>query len=129
MSIVIERRYCFEAAHFLPKVPDHHKCKRMHGHNYEVLIALYGPIDEVGFVMDFWDLDKIVDPIIKTIDHKLLNDIPGLENPTAEHIACWFSNKIMNSLPDVVMLERVTVYETKNCCATWSNWYDEDTTK
>ena len=111
MSSMIGRRYAFEAAHQLPMVPDGHKCKRMHGHNYEIEITVEGDIKPDGFIIDFWDLDKVVDPLIALVDHRTLNDIPGLENPTAENIAIWF----LQQLPDYVY--KVRVYETKNCWA------------
>lgn len=82
------RSYTFEAAHFLPCVPDGHKCKRMHGHNYRIEIAVDGLLDSRGFVVDFAELDDMVMPLIAALDHRMLNDV--IENPTAEFIALWF---------------------------------------
>lgn len=115
---IVSRRYTFEAAHFLPHVPEGHKCKRMHGHNYEIVISVYGPVRENGFVIDFWDLDKIVDPIVAQIDHRCLNETAGLENPTAEIIGAWFKSRINAAWPKDLSpthLTRVRVYETKDC--------------
>lgn len=111
MSTTISRRYSFEAAHWLPKVPEEHKCHRIHGHNYEIDITVEGIVLNNGFLIDFWDLDKVVDPLVAAIDHRTLNDIVGLENPTAELIGQWFLDK----LPRYV--SSVRVYETKNCWA------------
>jgi 6-pyruvoyltetrahydropterin/6-carboxytetrahydropterin synthase len=108
----IARRYHFEAAHYLPHVADDHKCKRMHGHNYEVEIWCVGPVLPNGFLIDFWDLDKQVQPLIDRVDHRCLNDVDGLENPTAELIAAWF----LAQLNDCNAF-RVRVYETKDCWA------------
>jgi 6-pyruvoyltetrahydropterin/6-carboxytetrahydropterin synthase len=117
--ISITRRYHFESAHYLPNVPEGHKCKRMHGHNYELLVTCdggyYKPGGDVGWVIDFWDLDKIVQPLIDTIDHRCLNDIEGLENPTAENIAAWFCARLSEF--DIVV-KSVDVFETKDCWAT-----------
>src|SRR5262245_3513986 len=122
--VTVVRRYHFESAHFLPKVREGHKCKRMHGHNYEMEVAIQGEVAEDGFIIDFWDLDEIVDPIVKMVDHRTLNDIEGLENPTAELIACWFLAKIDNELNQMVTpktsgltIEYVKIYETKDCWA------------
>jgi 6-pyruvoyltetrahydropterin/6-carboxytetrahydropterin synthase len=82
----------------------------MHGHNYEIDITVNGPAGDDGFVIDFWDLDLIVHPVIEMIDHRTLNDIPGLENPTAENIALWFLKQVENAAA-------VRVYETKDCWA------------
>lgn len=105
----IGRTYRFEAAHFLPRVPDDHKCKRLHGHNYRVEITWKGGIDQRGFVMDFAELDVKVRPLVDQLDHRLLNDVPLLDNPTAERIAWWFMDRLE--------CERVRVYENDDCWA------------
>lgn len=47
-------RDSFDSAHFLPNVPEGHKCARMHGHTYRIKIAVSGPVDPVsGVVWDF----------------------------------------------------------------------------
>lgn len=116
--ITITRRYHWEAAHWLPGVPDTHKCRRVHGHNYEAEITVQGEPDKRGFIMDFSELDEIVNPIVSRIDHRLLNDIQGLQNPTAEFIAKWLLDEIryVKSKP-LVLVTRVRVYETKDCWA------------
>lgn len=113
----ITRRYHFEAAHFLPHVADGHRCKRMHGHNYELEVTVVGSLLHTGFIIDFWDLDKIVQPIIDQIDHRVLNDISGLENPTAENITSWFFDRLAD-----YNITAVRIYETKDC---WAD-YKED---
>ena len=110
MRFSVTRRYAFEAGHFLPMVADDHKCKRPHGHNYELDVTVSAPLHDNGFIIDFWDLDKIVDPLIEKLDHRMLNGIEGLENPTAEHIAAWF-------LLRIPMATAIRVFETKNCWA------------
>jgi 6-pyruvoyltetrahydropterin/6-carboxytetrahydropterin synthase len=110
-NTTISRRYSFEAAHWLPKVGEYHKCHRMHGHNYEIEVTVDGDVLENGFLIDFWDLDKVVHPLIDKVDHRTLNDIDGLDNPTAELIAGWFCHR----LPHYV--KAVRVYETKDCWA------------
>lgn len=106
----ITRRYHFEAAHFLPHVREGHKCRRMHGHNYELEVTVTGPVGPDGFIIDFWDLDAIVNPLVERIDHRTLNDIAGLDNPTAENIAAWFLDLLPNA-------SKVRCYETKDCWA------------
>jgi 6-pyruvoyltetrahydropterin/6-carboxytetrahydropterin synthase len=113
----ITRRYHFEAAHFLPLVREGHKCKRMHGHNYEFELVVRANLNEQGWVLDFWDLDEIVKPVLDKVDHRLLNDIPGLDNPTAEVIALWLHRLITPLLPSDLALDAVHVYETKDCRA------------
>lgn len=107
---ILGRTYRFEAAHQLPLLPEGHRCRRLHGHNYRVDIETAGELDARGFVMDFAELDALVEPLIAQVDHRLLNDIAGLENPTAEIIAQWFLERISAA-------SAVRVYETDDCWA------------
>ena len=106
----IGRTYRFEAAHYLPCVPEGHKCKKLHGHNYRIEITVQGTLDARGFVMDFADIDLTVMPLLSIVDHRLLNEVPGLENPTAEIIAAWFLARIDNCT-------KVRVYENDDSWA------------
>ena len=117
--LAVTREYSFEAAHFLPKVHDGHKCKRMHGHNYKIEVTISGPMAQTGFIIDFWDMDKVVDPIIAKIDHRVLNDV-GIPNPTAENICVFFFGMIEEGLKAFgadLELMAVRVWETPTCCA------------
>jgi 6-pyruvoyltetrahydropterin/6-carboxytetrahydropterin synthase len=112
MSEVIElvKDFRFEAAHFLPQVPEGHKCRRIHGHSFRGEVAVRGPIDPtIGWVMDFADLKKAVDPIVAQLDHYLLNEIAGLENPTSELLAVWIWKQLVPMVPN---LFRITIEET-----------------
>jgi 6-pyruvoyl-tetrahydropterin synthase len=104
----IGRTYRFEAAHFLPNVPDGHKCKNMHGHNYRVEIVFGGLIDDRGFVADFSEMDAEIMPLIRLLDHTVLNE--KIKNPTAELIAEWFALRLPQA-------EAVRVYENDDCWA------------
>lgn len=80
----------FEAAHSLPQVPAGHPCHRVHGHSYRVRVEVAGPIDpRLGWVVDFADLQARWNTIHAELDHRLLNEIPGLANPTCEALAGW----------------------------------------
>ena len=105
----IFKDFRFEAAHFLPNVPDTHQCKRMHGHSYRLRVLIEGkPGNESGWVMDFADIKSAVKPVIRRLDHQCLNDIDGLENPTAENLAIWIWNEIkpvLSSLTEIHLNE------------------------
>lgn len=110
----LSRDYRFEAAHFLPRVPPGHKCRRMHGHSYAVRVTIEGaPDPERGWVMDFAAMDDVVDPIVSRLDHQVLNELPGLENPTAELLASWLWRELEGRLP-LVELE-VAETESARC--------------
>lgn len=111
----ITQAFTFEAAHFLPRVPETHRCRRLHGHSYRVELCLDGPVDPAtGWVVDFFDVEAAFAPLLARLDHHLLNEIEGLENPTAEHIAVWIWERTRPLLP---LLARVRVYETPMCWA------------
>lgn len=118
-EIELVREFVFDAAHLLPKVPEGHKCRRLHGHTFRFRIHLRGGVDpETGWLMDFGEIKKIVKPLIDNhLDHYYLNDIEGLENPTSENIAIWLWNKLKPQLP---LLDRVTVLETCNSSCAYS---------
>ncbi|GAA0957292.1 6-carboxytetrahydropterin synthase QueD [Streptomyces rhizosphaericus] len=106
----IFREFTFEAAHRLPNVPEGHKCARLHGHSYKVIVHVEAPVDpESGWVMDFGDLKEAFKPLEAQLDHYYLNDIEGLENPTSEVLARWIWERLKPNLPD---LSALTVRET-----------------
>lgn len=112
--ISIARTYRFESAHWLPRVPEGHKCGRLHGHSYELTVEVAGPVGADGWVMDFADVDAVVDPLVKSLDHRCLNDL--LENPTSENLAAWIAAQLARSLS----LASVTVSETPRSRARWT---------
>ena len=108
--MVIYKRFVFDSAHFLPNVPEGHKCKNIHGHTYKLMVYLEGDLDEeLQWVMDFKDLKDVVKPIVDRLDHQLMNEIEGLENPTAERIAVWIWDRIKPKLP---LLSKIELKET-----------------
>lgn len=96
-STTLRTTYEFESAHALPRLADGHKCKRVHGHNFKLTVAVSGQVDpESGMLLDYADLDAVVEQhVIGELDHRLLNEVPGLENPTSENIAEWIWTKIV----------------------------------
>ncbi|KAF2418118.1 6-carboxytetrahydropterin synthase QueD [Microbacterium sp. B35-30] len=113
----LAREFSFESAHYLPNVPEGHKCGRMHGHSYTVGIHVRGAVDEhTGFVQDFGDLSAAFAPIGKQLDHCLLNEIDGLENPTSEHLARWLWERLSGELP---LLHAIVVSETPRSRCTY----------
>lgn len=106
----IWKEFSFDAAHLLPNVPEGHKCRRLHGHTYTVRIYVRGTPDEnVGWIIDFGDIKKAFDPIRERLDHYYLNEIEGLENPTAEMLARWIWQRLE---PRLEGLSRIEIQET-----------------
>jgi 6-pyruvoyltetrahydropterin/6-carboxytetrahydropterin synthase len=126
MKVTISRKAHFNAAHrlyrkdwtFEKNDSVFGKCNNpnFHGHNYEMIVSVTGPIDpETGYVMDV----KILSDLIKAevedkFDHKNLNlDVPEFLdlNPTAENIVVVIWNKIRNRIDSKFDLE-VVLFET-----------------
>ena len=106
----IFREFTFEAAHRLPAVPPEHKCARLHGHSFRVEVRVRGEVGaESGWVCDFADLRAAFAPVHDALDHRYLNDVEGLENPTSERIAEWIWSRLAGELPG---LSEVVVRET-----------------
>lgn len=111
----ISQAFRFEAAHRLPGVPETHRCRRLHGHSYRVEIQMEGSVDpRTGFVVDFFDIEAGFADIMDALDHRCLNDVEGLENPTAENIAVWIWDRLQ---PRLKLISAVRVYETPDCWA------------
>ena len=111
MHVELTRAYRFEAAHRLPMVPPDHKCARMHGHSFVVEVMVSGEADpRTGWLIDFGDITAVVEPLLKSeLDHRTLNDVPGLENPTSEHLCFWLWERLAARIPG---LDAITVQET-----------------
>lgn len=107
--VTISKQFDFDAAHFLPNVSEGHKCKRLHGHTYRVEVILRGEPDERGFVVDYAEIAEAWRPVDAQLDHRLLNDIEGLENPSTEVLAPFIAQMLVDSLP---LLHAVRVYES-----------------
>jgi 6-pyruvoyltetrahydropterin/6-carboxytetrahydropterin synthase len=106
----IFKEFTIEAAHYLPNLPEGHKCRRMHGHSFRIAIHVHGKVDEhTGWVMDFAEIREIFQPLYERIDHACLNDVEGLDNPTSENLARWIWESLKPSLPQ---LSKVVVHET-----------------
>jgi 6-pyruvoyltetrahydropterin/6-carboxytetrahydropterin synthase len=110
--VEIFAEFGFEAAHRLPCVPETHPCARMHGHSYQIRIAIKGAVDErIGWVRDFYDIASAFEPFRVQLDHHVLNEVPGLENPTSEHLARWLWQGLSQTLTTLTAIE---VRETRN---------------
>lgn len=112
---IITKKFSFDAAHQLDKLPKSHKCSRLHGHTYTVTFELRAiELNKFSFVMDYGDLQPVKEFIDSTVDHRFLNEIFHPKATTAENIAKWFYDIFKKQYP---MLYSVTVQETPNTSA------------
>ncbi|MGO9762371.1 MAG: 6-carboxytetrahydropterin synthase QueD [Solirubrobacteraceae bacterium] len=105
--------FTFEAAHRLPNAPEGHKCRRLHGHSFKVTLLVRGePQQPAGWVMDYADIAVAWASVHERLDHRYLNEIEGLENPTSELLAEWVFKALTDTLP---ALCAVQIAETCTC--------------
>ena len=111
MQAEVVKTFYFEAAHCLSESPLGHKCRRLHGHSYRVDIHVIGQVDpHSGWVIDFGLVKQAIKPVVAELDHRYLNDIPDLANPTSELIAKYLWDRAASILPG---LSAVTVWESQ----------------
>lgn len=105
-SAEIYREFTFESAHRLPNVPEGHKCARLHGHSYRVQIHVEGTVSsDTGWVQDFGDIKAAFKPVEEQLDHRYLNEVEGLENPTSEVLARWIWYRLLGNLPNLTAVQ------------------------
>lgn len=91
----------FAAAHFLRDY--HGKCENLHGHNYKVYAHVRGEkLDQGGMLLDFTELKAALRKACGLLDHKNLNDFECFDqNPSAERIATWIAERILEEIPSL----------------------------
>lgn len=103
MFVTLSRTFRFEAARRLPHIAPDHPCARVHGHGFVVELELAGETDPVvGWLVDYDEIAAAWKAVAPSLDHRYLNDVPGLENPTSEHLARWIWQALCPTLPQLV---------------------------
>jgi 6-pyruvoyltetrahydropterin/6-carboxytetrahydropterin synthase len=93
----------------------------VHGHNWKVCVTAESPqLDSIGVVMDFHELERLIDQIIGPFHNRHLNELPPFDriNPSAENVALHIGRSL--KLPEPVKLVSVEVWETEGCSAVWT---------
>jgi len=122
-EVTISKRFDFDAAHWLPHVCEGHKCGRMHGHTYVVELRLRGvPDKRMGWFVDYAEIAAAWAPLNDQLDHRLLNEIEGLDNPTTEVLVTWIASKLKQTSIGQ-WLCAVRVYESST---TWCEMVFDD---
>lgn len=110
MNVRLSKQFHFEAAHDLPTFPPDHKCRRLHGHSFRFDVIVEGEVDSAkGYLIDYGDIPRAADPLVRRLDHYYLNEIEGLHNPTSEMIARWIWDRLKPALPH---LSAIVIHET-----------------
>ena len=111
----ITKAATFDAAHYFAEGPPERPYSRLHGHSFRVEATVRGPAAEpVGWVADLADLDGALKAVAAELDHGLLNERPGLERPTLEHLCLYFAERLKPAFPGLsrVSVSRPTIGES-----------------
>jgi 6-pyruvoyltetrahydropterin/6-carboxytetrahydropterin synthase len=126
----IAKEFRWEMGH---RLPEHFGlCKNIHGHSYKMLVEFEGELDKNGMIIDYYDVEKIINPIIENLDHSFMVNkddkivleflekmnskkvVVGFQS-TAENICTYLLNEIKKtSLPQNVNEIKVRIYETSH---------------
>ena len=110
MKFELRQLFRIESARRLTGLPSDHPCSRLHGHSFQIELTLIGDRQEdTGWVIDYHLISSSVGPVLRQLDHRVLNEVPGLENPTTENLCFWLYEKIKTEIPELV---QITVRET-----------------
>ena len=78
----IYKKFSFDSAHYLPNLPEDHKCRRMHGHTFNIKVHITGAVDpEIGWIMDFAEIKTIV----QSNPDNVGDTVPGLCPARLQH--------------------------------------------
>ena len=97
-------------------------CANIHGHNWKFRIQVTSnQLNRLGIAIDFVDLERWLWEIIGPFDHHLINRIPPFDNlnPTAENLVKYIYEEMKSRLPETVMLQKVTAWETDGCMVSY----------
>jgi 6-pyruvoyltetrahydropterin/6-carboxytetrahydropterin synthase len=111
----ITKAATFDAAHYFAEGPEHRPYSNMHGHSFRVEASVRGVRQEpVGWVADLGDLEAALKAVAGELDHGVLNDKPGLDRPTLEHICLYFAERLKPQFPGLcrIVVSRPTIGES-----------------
>lgn len=111
----ITKAATFDAAHFFAEGPQHRPYANIHGHSFRVEATVRGQAQEpVGWVADLADLEAALKLVASELDHGLLNEKPGLERPTLEHLCLYFAERLRTPFPGLsrIVVSRPTIGES-----------------
>ena len=108
----ITKSATFDAAHHMTHAGADARYRRMHGHSFRVEASVRGAMrPDTGWVEDFGELDAALKAVAAELDHGLLNEHPGLETPTLEHLCLHFAARLRGRFPT---LSRIVISRPTN---------------
>jgi 6-pyruvoyltetrahydropterin/6-carboxytetrahydropterin synthase len=111
-----------EIAHSLPRMPEGHKCRRVHGHSYRVRVTVAGAVNpESGMIFDYADLEAAwIHRVHSVLDHRNINEVLETDLTTSECVAEWIGRQLQYAIPSKVAVRSIELYETARFGARWT---------
>jgi len=104
--VELYQEFTFDAAHHFPRAPEGNRQRGLHGHSFTARIVLRGAVDpHTGFLVDLAEVEARCNALRGELDPHYLNDVPGLESPSLEHIARWIWQRLKGELPALARVE------------------------
>lgn len=111
---LLKCQFRFESARSLPFLPPSHPCSRVHGHSFRLEVYFEGGLKDETWVEDYHLVSNSIEKnILQKLDHRLLNEVPGLENPSTEILCRWIFVEVRKFLPSVVQIRISETPETE----------------
>ena len=118
------RRFDLEVSHFLTSgVHEKHKCRRVHGHRYELEIWVAGELGDDGMLVEYDDLDRVILPVLRLLDHYSANTLAErcttkeaeavTANPTVERLGRWLVARLSGIVASAVSGRRLKLAELR----------------
>ena len=102
MIFELSREFFFDSAHTLERKVDAEPSRRVHGHTYHARVTVRGEPDATtGMVVDLGDFMRVLHGVRSKLDHRMLNEVPGLEAPTLEALCSFVFKEVSPSMPGV----------------------------
>ena len=106
MVYELSQRFQFEAAHTLERAIDAEASRRIHGHTYHGEVTLRGTPDaQTGMLMDLGQLRRVLAVVHEQLDHRLLDEVPGLTRPTLEGLCAFIAERLREPLPQLLSVK------------------------
>ena len=103
----VSYRFGFDAAHQFDNYPEGHLYRGVHGHSFQVEVAIAGaPDPATGFISDLGEVERACQEVRADLDHRMLNEIDGLARPSLENLCLWIWARLA---PRFAGLARITV--------------------
>ena len=101
----LSREFSFDAAHSLGHYPAGHANTRVHGHSFRARVTVEGMPDKNGQIVDLEEMGRLLNELRNQLDHQMLNEIDGLEQPTLENLCLFIWDNLQNGLPQISAVE------------------------